>query len=143
MNCDRCSQSFNHTDRSEVAATCGHSFCLECFQEMVHPQENCLTCPKDQEIFQFSAAFKERVMKKVKQGPYKIVCDIHPAKSVKCYCQKCEQLFCSLCGILNHNEHIKSICESTAEEIGRFCKVLSEELVSLKNKINASIQTVG
>ena len=143
LNCDRCIQPFNQTDRSKVIANCGHKFCLKCFQEIVHPQENSMTCPKDQEIFQFSSAFKARLLKRVKDGPYRIVCDNHPADFVKCYCQKCEQLFCSHCGMRNHNEHFKDILDSTAEELGRFCTALSEELIALRNKIDTCIQNVG
>ena len=141
--CDKCNQPFNQAERKEVLASCGHSFCLVCFQEIVPPQENSLVCPIDHEIFQFSSAFKTETFQKMKQGPYRIICEYHPEEYVKCYCSKCEKLFCSVCGIVNHKEHNDRISELAEEEIGRFCTVLREELISLRNKIDASIQIFG
>ena len=56
--CKKCNQPFNKTERKKVMVNCGHMFCLMCFFELMPPQENSLTCPIDDKVFEFSEAFK-------------------------------------------------------------------------------------
>ena len=86
IHCCKCKSSFNQTERFEVTAYCGHSFCLMCFFDLVPPQENNLTCPIDNEVQKISEAFKKRMQQRAKDGPLWILCDKHPTDFVSCYC---------------------------------------------------------
>eukprot|EP00347_Sterkiella_histriomuscorum_P016972 403351149 len=114
LTCKACQKIYNTTTRQPQVMVCGHSICLQCFQEYeqqeIQIQDEKYQCPiKDScQQTQISKIVATYILDLLQDAEiFNIFCDKHPKNTAQYFCKQDNLLICETCILTQHSNHLK------------------------------------
>jgi hypothetical protein len=142
---------------------CGHTFCLQCLQHIVHaavthngnatvdkiPCPHCRTqisvgrqnlqdLPKNYILADLIASLSAN-----SQCDNTVYCEIHSNKKVKFYCETCQRFACSTCPIVECKQHIFLDFSSADDKFKIELNASLKSIQTLSSKFDRAIQDIA
>jgi hypothetical protein len=154
MDCDICCQSFTEKRQPKILSKCGHTFCADCIERMLHcsssiaiqcPHCRCLTPPADVRTnFAILSSLQDKTTENARRDfSPDLACDTHPDSQLTLFCTTCFCFVCKHCfevGSALHSTHHRVALEEGLKLVKDDIRMMREKVIEAQRLSEGDIQ---